>query len=167
MHLGRCALRGALAPSANRITLLRDTDGEGLFCSLLFEAADPATAAAGAAAASPRLQGTSELSPHRYTGVVKSSKQELDGRGRPASRLYVAYDDKAVEWIDPDERIMVYAWQTRAMGLLEQPARQRQARVSQSRRARDPANGLSPCVLAKACARQRRRGSRNRDAAGV
>ena len=60
-----------------------------------------------------------------FRGVVKSLRSELDEKGRCSMRLYVAYDDKAVEWIDPDERIMVYAWQTRAMGLLEQPARQR------------------------------------------
>ena len=60
-----------------------------------------------------------------FRGVVKSLRSELDEKGRSSMRLYVVYDDKAVEWIDPDERIMVYAWQTRAMGLLEQSAQQR------------------------------------------
>jgi hypothetical protein len=59
-----------------------------------------------------------------FRGVVKNLRSELDERGRCATRLYVVYEDTAVEWLDPAERVVVYAWQARAMGALQQHTEQ-------------------------------------------
>ena len=77
--------------------------------------------------------------PTTFCGEVKNLRSELDERGRSTTRLKVAYEDKAVEWLHPAERVIVYAWQTRAMDLLQQPTNQLPSPMPARRTASSPA----------------------------